>query len=81
MTVDGYTFNPRRSTRTAASEVSFRLSQRNEAAQVPLTSWTEFATDGERVFIRTRRPADLLAALCGSGADLEGIEVRPVPLG
>ena len=58
------------------NEVSFVLNPRNEAAEIPLSSWTELVTDGDRVFIRTPRPVPLLRALCMSGADLPEIEVR-----
>jgi hypothetical protein len=66
----------------AQSEISFRLSGRNASAQVPLTLWTDFVVDGERIFIRTSRPVPLLEELCGSaarqGSDLPDIEVRTV---
>lgn len=58
-----------------AREISLELSRRNEAARLPLGAWTELTSDGRRVLIRTRRPDEVLAALCNSGADLAGIEV------
>lgn len=71
------------SQRTAvAHEVSFRISERNSRAEVPPALWTDFVVDGQRIFIRTRRPVPLLAALCASaldtGAELAEIEVMPV---
>lgn len=61
---------------TVVREISLELSRRNEAAVLPLDAWTDLTSDGRRVLIRTRRPQDVLGALCGSGADLAGIEVR-----
>jgi hypothetical protein len=61
-------------------EISFDISDASSRTEVPLSLWTDFVVSGERVYIRTQRPARLLRELCGSaldhGAELPDIEVR-----